>query len=110
MGNVHVKSGSLTTLYSAAGDGTGGWIFKDSPYSAVSATITGTGAVATLVTIEVSNDAVTPLTTVLGTITLSGTNASADGFVTGATPWKYLRAVVSTTSGTATTVTVTVGS
>jgi hypothetical protein len=110
MGNVHVKSGSVTDIYRAAGDGTGGWVYKDSPWSAVSATITGTGAVSTFVTVQVSNDGVTPLSTSLGTITLSGTGAAADGFVTGATPWKYVRAVVSTTGGVGTTVVVSIGS
>ena len=46
--------------------------------------------------------------TVLGTITLSSTGPSADGFTTAA-PWRYVRAVVTNITGAVTGVTVNMG-
>lgn len=61
------------------------------------ATINGTGAVATTVTIQSSLDAVNWVT--LGTITLSGTTTATDGFAS-IGQWLHYRAVTSATSGT----------
>ncbi len=106
MGNVNIKSGWTHDLLGTGvtSTGAGGWKYKDSPYSAFQATVVGTGAVTATVTIEVSNDAVYTVSTVLGTITLSGTTSSSDGF-TSVAPWKYVRANVTALSGTGATVT-----
>ena len=72
------------------------------------ATVVGTGAVTANVTIEVSNDGINWCSTVLGTIILSGTTTSSDGFTTDA-PWKYVRANVIAISGTGAAVTVLMG-
>lgn len=83
---------------------------KDSPFSTFQASVTGTGAVTATVTIECSNDdtLVNWCSTVLGTITLSGTTSSSDGFTTTA-PWKYVRAKVTAISGTGAAVVVLMG-
>ena len=73
---------------------------------AFQAVVTGTGAVSATVLIEASNNRENYMT--LGTITLSGTTAAADGFVSVA-PWEYVRANVTAISGTGATVVVTMG-
>ena len=117
MHNVRISSGRVYQLLGTEGvtvNGDGEGTYKDSPYSSFQATVTGTGAVAATVTIEVTNqvDANGAPTnwceTPMGTITLTGTNSSSDGFTTIA-PWKYIRAVVSGISGTDAVVTVTMG-
>lgn len=110
MSNVQVQSGKVRNMYSGTGDGTGSWHFKDSPYSAIQATVVGTGAVSCTVTIQVSNDATYAVSTSAGVITLSGTTSSSDGFVMSDSPWKYVRAVVSSSSGTISSISVTIGS
>jgi len=114
MSNVWVKSGKVmdlpgptTTEFTA--DGTGKWVYKDSPNSAIQATIVGTGAVAATVTIQCSNDQTYAVSTSLGVISLSGTTFASDGFVTQNAPWKYIRAVVSSSSGTGISITVKMG-
>lgn len=105
---VFVRSGSvkdiLPTNPVTTGNLTGGWVYKDSPQSAIHGVVVGTGAVGCTITLQVSNDAVYPLSTALGTITLSGTTFASDGFTTNA-PWKYIRAVVSASSGTISSIT-----
>lgn len=104
--NVFVKSGRvLDILKDATTTVTGAWMFKDAPQASYQATVSGTGAVTATVVIEVSNDGVNAVTTPLGTITLSGTTSSSDGFTTDA-PWKYVRARISAVSGTGATVNV----
>jgi hypothetical protein len=112
MENVRISSGRVVNMLTAAGvtaNGNGAAVYKDSPYSTFQATVTGTGAVAATVDIEATNqvDANGAPTnwceTSLGTITLSGTTSSTDGFTTTA-PWKWVRAVVSNISGTGATV------
>ena len=99
--NVFVKSGRVTDLLpsTTTGNVTGDWRYKDAPKSAIQATVVGTGAVACTVTIQASNDATYAVNTNVGVITLSGTTSFSDGFTTDA-PWKYLRAVVTGSSGT----------
>jgi hypothetical protein len=70
------------------------------------ATVTGTGAVAATVKIEVSNNGTTWLEHPDYTITLSGTTTDADGF-TDADSWTYHRSNVTAISGTGATVVVT---
>lgn len=107
--NVWIKSGRVTDLLQGATTTTtGDWKYKDAPNSTTQATVTGTGAVTATVVIDVSNDGVNAIATALGTITLSGTTSSSDGFVTNA-PWKYVRARVTAISGTGATVNVNLG-
>jgi hypothetical protein len=98
----------MDLLQGATSTTTGDWKYKDSPYATVQATVVGTGAVTATVVIDVSNDATYAVSTALGTITLSGTTSSSDGFTTTA-PWKYLRARVTAISGTGATVAVNLG-
>lgn len=110
--NVWLKCGHVYNLVSElsppVGNITGEWIYKDSVHTAFQSTITGTGAVAGTITIQVSNDAINAIGTPLGVITLSGTTVVSDGFSTVAS-WKYVRAVVSATSGTISAITVNMG-
>ena len=97
------SQGTITGYNGVTTTSTGGAHYKDSPYSTFQATVTGTGAVTATVVIDCSNDGTNWCSTVLGTITLSGTTSSADGFTTTA-PWKYIRARVTAISGTGATV------
>ncbi len=112
--NVWVKSGAVRNMYPEPGIVSGGtltgqWLYKDSPTTTYQATVTGTGAVSATVVIEYSNDGVNALSTVGGTITLSGTTTSSDGF-TSVAPWKYVRArTTANPSGTGATVQVYMG-
>ncbi len=100
MGNVNVKSGYVhTIMVGKTTTGAGDWKYKDSPYAAFQAIVTGTGAVTATVDIEMSNDGVNVVDTAAGTITLSGTTSHSDGFTTNS-PWKYVRANVTAISGT----------
>ena len=91
MGSVHIKSGSVRNIFTGTGDATGDWHFKDSPESAIQATVTGTGSIGCTVTIQVSNDGVTAVSTPAGTITLAGTTSDSDGFIMTGAPWKWMR-------------------
>ena len=105
--NVWVKSGRVTDLLkNVTTTVTGDWKFKDAPKSAIQATVSGTGAVSATIQFEVSNDGSAAISTLLGTITLSGTTLVSDGFTTDA-PWKYLRAKVTAISGTGASINVT---
>ena len=75
-------------------------VYKDSPNTTFQGVVTGTGAVGATIVIEASNDGATWVATPLGTITLSGTTSSSDGFTTSNAPWKYVRARVTAISGT----------
>lgn len=70
------------------------------------ATVSGTGAVTSTVTIQVSNDGSNWLT--LGTISLSGTTSASDGFASSA-PWVFVRANQTAISGTSAKTTVIMG-
>lgn len=105
--NVWVKSGTVRNGFPEPGvtiTGASAWHYKDSPMATFQATVSGTGAVTATVTIEFSNDGVNALSTVAGTITLSGTTTSSDGFTTTDAPWKWWRANVTAISGTDATV------
>jgi hypothetical protein len=100
--NVWIKSGTTRNLFTEPGvttTVTGNAAYKDSPFATFQATVVGTGAVTATVVLDVSNDGVYWVSTVLGTITLSGTTSSSDGFTTTA-PWKFVRARVTAISGT----------
>lgn len=71
------------------------------------ATVTGVGAVSATVAIEVTNDDKQSWLTI-GTITLSGTNSSTDGFATMAR-WTFVRANVTAISGVGAVVNVFIG-
>jgi hypothetical protein len=118
MDTVMIRSGKVVSLLGAPITNTQGGItgyngvttattgnahYKDSPYSTFQATVTGTGAVTATVVIDCSNDGSNWCATALGTISLSGTTSSSDGFTTTA-PWKYIRARVTAISGTGATV------
>ena len=85
--------------------GTGAWAEKETAKTTVQAIVTGTGAVTATVVIDCSNDGVNACSTPLGTITLSGTTSSSDGFTTDA-PWKFIRARTTAISGSGATVVV----
>ncbi len=105
--NVWIKSGTVRNAYTEPGvlvTGASPWRYKDSPEATFQAIVSGTGAVTATVTIEFSNDGVNPLTTAAGTITLSGTTVTSDGFTTTSAPWKWWRANVTAISGTSATV------
>lgn len=106
-GTVQVRSGWVRDLLkNATTVSSGNWQFKDAPKAAYQATVSGTGTVTATITLEVSNDATFAVATLLGTITLTGTTSSSDGFTTDA-PWKYVRAAVTAITGTGATVNVT---
>ncbi len=93
--NVFVKSGRVTNLIP---DGTkttltGNWMYKDAPKSAIQVVADKSATVV----FDVSNDGVNAVATVLGTVTLAA--AGSDGFTTDA-PWKYIRARVTSNTGT----------
>lgn len=106
--NVWIKSGTVRNMFPEPGTTNGAlagaWLYKDSPNTTYQATVTGTGAVTATVVIEYSNDGVNALSTVGGTITLSGTTTSSDGFTTSDAPWKFARARTTAISGTGATV------
>ena len=112
--NVWVKSGTVRNMYPepgviSGGTLTGAWLYKDSPTATFQANVVGTGTVSATVVIEYSNDGVYACATVGGTITLSGTTSSTDGF-TSTSPWKYVRArTTANPSGTGATVQVYMG-
>ena len=83
---------------------TGSFVARNASQSTFQATVAGTGAVGCTVTLQGSNDGVTPVGTSLGVITLSGTTSASDGFAINA-PWPYVRAVVSGSSGTIASIT-----
>lgn len=108
---VFIKSGKAYNMFADPGvtsTATGPTIVKDSPFSTFQATVTGSGAVTATVVIDASNDGTNWCSTVLGTITLSGTTTVSDGFTTTA-PWKYVRARVTALTGTGATVVATMG-
>ncbi|TXG77634.1 hypothetical protein E6Q11_02575 [Candidatus Dojkabacteria bacterium] len=98
----------LNTLLSAVtGTGAGSAAGKaQNGMKTFQATVTGTGAVTATVLVEVSNNNVDFIT--LGTITLSGTTSSTDGFASEA-PWAWYRGNVSAISGTGAAVTLIAG-
>lgn len=106
--NVWQKSGTVRNLFVEPGTTNGAlagqWLLKDSPQTTYQATVSGTGAVTATVVIEYSNDGINAVATVGGTITLSGTTISSDGFTTSNAPWKYHRARTTAISGTGATV------
>jgi hypothetical protein len=87
---------------------TGNLLYKDGIYATFMATVIGTGAVGATVVIEFSTDGTNWAATPAGTITLSGTTSSTDGFTTAAS-WKFARARVTAVSGTGATVTAQMG-
>lgn len=110
MGNVNLKSGYTHTLmFGKTTTGAGDWKYKDSPHATFQATVTGSGAVTATIDIEVSNDGVNAVDTAAGTITLSGTDSNSDGFTTQHSPWKYVRANVTSITGTSASVEVIMG-
>ena len=112
MSNVRVSSGTVKNLLpeeGVTGNFTGSWVYKDSPWGAIQASVEGTGAVGATITLQVTNDINRgPVNTAMGTIALTGASPQSDGFSTVAT-WKYVRAVVSGVSGTGATVYATLG-
>ena len=86
-----------------------GEIFTVHPLNrTIDAKVVGTGAVTATVIIYVSNTGASNDWIVAGTITLSGTTSDVDGFTMRA-KWGYMKANVSSISGTGAAVTVTMG-
>ena len=108
--DVYLKCGRATDLLGTGTTttATGNTQPKDAVYASFQATVVGTGAVTATVVIDCSNDGTNWCATALGTITLSGTTSSSDGFTTSAA-WKYVRARVTAVSGTGATVTAILG-
>ena len=104
-----LENNSDFLLKAVTSTGVGAAQYKDKLSTSFQATVTGTGAVAATINIEVSNDPTQTAWVVLGTITLSGTTTATDGFVSN-TPWIYFRGNVTTISGTGATVNLWVGS
>jgi hypothetical protein len=101
--NAPFASGAVTA------DGSGLWTYKDGVYASVQSCVDGTAGVQTATVIfDVSNDALHPVGTSLGTTTLSGTLTASDGFTTAAA-WKFIRARVTAVSGTGALVTALLG-
>lgn len=92
----------------ATATGAGEWVRRRDVDSSFQAVVTGDGAVSAEISIEASNDGVNALETAHGTITLSGTDVSSDGFET-SSRWLYVRANVTALSGTEATVKVLMG-
>jgi hypothetical protein len=110
-GNVWIKCGAVRNLLTEPGrttTGTGNFVYKDSPLACFQGVVSGTGAVTATINIEYSNDGINACSTVAGTISLSGTTVSSDGFTSEA-PWKFVRANVTAISGTGATVQVYMG-
>lgn len=104
MMNVSIRSGYVRELIRDSGDATGAWQFKDAPDVAVQMVVSGTDTVTSTCKIECSNDGVNVAVTAT-TLTPSGNPVgSAGAVVTG--PWKYIRAVISGTTGTGAATTV----
>ena len=109
--NVWVKSGKVYNLLdNSITTDTGTSIFKDSPFATFQAYgTTSSGAGAAVILIQASNVDVTANFITIGTISLTlGTASTSDGFTTTA-PWKFVRAKVSSISGTNATVSVAMG-
>ncbi len=115
--NNHVRTFTFGATYatSTITNQSSNGLYKESPWSTFQATITGTGAVSATINIYGSNDDATYAgiasnwtKTALGTISLSGTTTTSDGFAY-VGPWKYVQAVVSSISGTGATVTINMG-
>lgn len=108
--NVRIAIGTVKDLL---GDGqttnaTGSAVYKDAYYGYVQAHIAGTGAVSATVTIYGSNDGTIWSKTALATISLTGTTIDTEGAAVNAS-CKFIRAVISSISGTDATVTATLG-
>ena len=111
MSNVRVTCGTVVNMFPVPGaiaNGNGAAIYKNSPKATFQGIVTGSGAVTGTFTIQGSNDGITWCSTVLGTITLTGTAPVSDGFTTDA-PWKYVRAVIASLTGTGATAQVLMG-
>lgn len=119
MSDVFIKSGEQPRYFAFSGVnsttaiGNSSPTFKESPYGAFQAIVTGTGTVTATVNIQVSNEAdtfngVKSNWITMSTITLSGTTTATDGFTT-ICPWRYVRVNVSAISGTGATVEVIMG-
>jgi len=119
MSDVFIKSGEQPRYFPFSGVNSTTAIaastptYKESPYGAFQAIVTGTGAVTATVLIQVSNEAdtfngVKTNWITMGTITLSGTTTATDGFTT-ICPWRYVRANVTALSGTGATVEIIMG-
>lgn len=100
-------AGSVTVsqlLTGVTGNTTGSFVARNAVNSSIQGTVTGTGAVATTITLQGSNDGTNVVGTSLAVITLSGTTTASDGFAISA-PWPFIRAVVSGSSGTISAIT-----
>lgn len=115
-GAAHVVTGhpvASTLLDAATESGAGEGVRLRGGRKAFSATVTGTGAVAATVQIEISNDgehwrAMVDADGNTAEIVLSGTGSATDGFMTDES-WRFHRANVTAVSGTGAAVTVIVG-
>ena len=110
VGTYRLNQSNTFASGAVTADGSGLWAICDSIYNTFQACVDGTAGVQTAtVAIDVSNDALHPVGTVLGTITLSGTISASDGFAA-MNSWKYCRARVTAVTGTNAVVTCLLGS
>lgn len=108
MSDVFIKSGeqpryfAFSGVNSTAAIAASSPIYKESPYAAFQAIVTGTGTVTGTVLIQVTNETntfngINSNWITMGTITLTGTTTGTDGFTT-ICPWRYVRANVTAIS------------
>src|SRR5574340_1272471 len=88
MDNVKIVTGNnvgvkLLGAFGQTTTGAGSWAYMGTIYTSFQAIVSGTGAVSATVQIQVSNDGINPITTLLATIS----------------PWKYVRANVTALTG-----------
>lgn len=88
-------------------------IYKESPFAAFQAIVSGDGSVTASVDIQISNEEATGTGEkanwiTMATIALSGTDSATDGFTT-LGPWRFVRASVTAVSGTGAKVEVIMG-
>ena len=106
------QNGSVPILTTTVQGTVGPWVKCYGLGQTYQAVANGTaGAFTSTVTIQASNDGVTPVNTNVGTITTNGTapTAASDGFTTGTAPWAWIRATSTILTGTGASVTIWMG-
>jgi len=108
MSDVFIKSGEQPRCFAFSGVtstaivANSSPIYKESPYGAFQAIVTGTGSVTGTILIQVTNETdtfngINANWITMGTIALAGTTTATDGFTT-ICPWRYVRASVTAIS------------
>ena len=98
--NITDAVGKITGYLGVTSNQSGAAHYKDSPWSTYQAVLTTTsGSGTATVNVYGSNDGVNFCNTAIGTITLSGVSGTNDGFTVTA-PWKYVKAILTSLTGT----------